>query len=141
MGLFPAIFSRSGSEWNALLHSQELDSNLKEIIKLFFIPDNISIEKFICNEQAYQTSTNECIEKGTPSCKYACAFKYRTFVAFYLPDWFLITYPDVAEWMDRNPWNLSEYFGARYMEKNSTNRPNISFLRAAIQTYITQGKK
>ena len=138
MGILASIFGRQDSPWNKVLLEEGIDEEFKSIIKKFFIADNISLEKFIQNKEAFETyeSHGKYFANNlpqTPSLEFAANPMNRGRT---IPFWFVIAYPDVIHWMTKNSPSVRSLYKPPYIE-NDQGTP--VFFRALIQKFLHRG--
>ena len=115
MGLFD-VFNANKKKWMIILESSDFDSQLKVIIRDFFIRDNIIVEIYLENQKANETTkfgngglenwedANNISMNSEPPILCSKTFKQhfsnnRLNRGLQTPDWFYIAYPDVAHWL------------------------------------------
>jgi hypothetical protein len=118
MGLFDA-FNANKRKWMNIQANPDLDSQLKVIIRDFFILDNIIVEMYMENQRANETTEvwsgglemwegmNRISTNPEPPIRCSKTFKQhfsndRFNRGLQTPDWFYIAYPDVAHWFHKN---------------------------------------
>jgi hypothetical protein len=152
MGIFD-IFNENKRQWLVIQGQPEIPQEYKNIIRDFFLKDNILIEKYRENERANDTingmggltwweKMNKISSNPEPPIKCTPTFRAhfsedKTFSrGAQTPDWFFIAYPDVAYWLQENMDYLGQILEPRrseFMTPDGGLTPR--FFRLIIESY------
>lgn len=157
MGLFDA-FNANKRKWMSIQANPNLDSELKAIIRDFFIPDNIIVEKYLENQRANKTTegrngglemweaANHISTNPEPPIRCSKTFKQhfssgRLNRGAEMPDWFYIAYPDVAHWFHKNLTKFETEMESREDELFGEDGIRPVFFREIIERFKTANGK
>ena len=157
MGLFD-VFNANKKKWMIILESSDFDSQLKVIIRDFFIRDNIIVEIYLENQKANETTkfgngglenwedANNISMNSEPPILCSKTFKQhfsnnRLNRGLQTPDWFYIAYPDVAHWFQQNLAKFGNEMESKKAEFFDLNGVRPVFFREIIERFKTENGK
>lgn len=137
-----ANIENNRKKWFFAIDSNDVYNNFQEVIKEFFIKDDISFEKYHQNQSA--NNIFKC-ESATPTFKeyYAGLTMSR---GHFMPSWYYFAYPDVDRWYGDNidtdifkkHFN-NDNFEDKYVEVDKT--LSLKFFRIVINEFKLRHNK
>jgi hypothetical protein len=157
MGLFDA-FNANKRKWMNIQSNPDLDTELKGVIRDFFIPDNIIVEMYLENQRANETTegwngglemweaTNRLSTNPVQPIQCSKTFKQhfsndRLNRGALMPSWFYIAYPDVAHWFHKNLAKFETEMESREDELFGEDGIRPVFFREIIERFKTANGK
>ena len=151
MGLFD-IFNANKRKWISLQTDSNMSPKFRQIIKDFFIHDDIVIEKYMENQRANATTegwngglqnwedlNNISMEKEPPiNCTKTFRQHYsndRLNRGAKMPEWLYIAYPDVAHWFHANLKKFNPELERRQHELFGKDEVPTYFFREIIERF------
>jgi hypothetical protein len=153
MGFFKDAFNRNKLTWFTILdqHSGSLSDEMKYVIRYFLIDDDILYDKYATNERAYNLVCEKednfelSIMADEEKNHFVASSSFKKYwikpsyeIGMGIRPWFIIGYPDVAQWILNEMENESAI--GKHILKNEDkyfdeNGIKFPFFRYAIDQY------
>lgn len=158
MGIFNSLFNSNKKRWEGIAANSSIPLYMKNVIKDFFIVDNIDVDKYIENDLAnsivdtgldlWEFSNTFSMDKNVQKQKINCTKTFRAHFSndrfnrgLDVPDWFYIAYPDVAYWMNKNTDSIEKELSGRESEFLTNGKLGSIFFRFIIEKYKKENNR
>lgn len=153
MGLLDKFFNLNQRKWLSFIEYTDLSQAEEEVIRMFYMADNLDLKKFQENSHAISVVDNifglddwekinsHSVNPGVRNSKINCTPTLKILLNSHepiprgFPEWFYLAYPDVTVWIQDNSKQIDEEFKGREDEILTENGPNMTFFRMMINRY------